>query len=158
MPPVTGTTVVPRADEVIGRFFAEHRRGSNGGRLRRLERAEADLRTCLEVLAPRLLTESELALLALEREFESEGAAARVAGADAILTLLPVFLEEYRWQGDDLEDRKLRIRLAEPLAHEVLRLPELRGVRLGRAVGRVEATVRHAIWMVRQEREVARHG
>ena len=67
-----------------------------------------------------------------------------------------MFLEDFHWQGEDLEDRRLRIRLAEPLAHEVLRLPALQGRRLGRAVGRVEATVRHAVWMVRQEREAAR--
>ena len=78
------------------------------------------------------------------------------AQVDALLALLPVFLDDPRWHGADLEDRKLRIRLAEPLAWEVLRLPELRDVDLGKAASRVEAAVRHEIWLFRQEREAAR--
>ena len=155
---MTPARMVPRADEVIAAFFAEVHRGAEGRRVRRLHRAEADLRACLESLAPTLLTGPEQALLALERQFEAEGAAARVAAADALLTLLPVYLEDFHWQGEDLLDRTLRITLAEPLASAVLRLPALRGAPLGRAVGRVEATVRHATWMVRQEREAVRHG
>lgn len=141
---------------MIGAFFAEQR--AEGSRTDRLRRAEEDLRACLEALGPRLLTEPETALLALERQFEADGAVGRVVAADAVLAALPVYLEDFHWQGADLFDRMLRIRLAEPLAHAVLRLPELRGAPLARAVGRVEATVRHATWMVRQEREAVRHG
>jgi hypothetical protein len=155
---MVGGRVVPRADEVIGRFFAEQRTGSTGRRLERLRRAEVDLRACLEHRAALVLSEPELALLALERQFDATGAAARVAEADVVLLLLPLFIEESQWYGSDLEDRKLRIRLAEPLAYEVARLPELRDADVGTAVWTVEAAVRHAVWMFRQEREAAREG
>ncbi|MGT2427087.1 hypothetical protein [Amnibacterium kyonggiense] len=153
MPGVRG---VPRSDEVIRRFFAAERRGVGGRRLERLASAEQDLLTCLDEHAPLVLTEQELALLALERQFAAEHAAARVAQADAVLLLLPLFLEESQWRGLEYEDRVLRIRLAEPLAYGIARLPELRGPEAGAAVWTVEATVEHAVWMLRQEREATR--
>jgi hypothetical protein len=79
-----------------------------------------------------------------------------VANADAVLLLLPVFLDEPRWHGVDLEDRRLRIRLARSLAEEIFRASAQRGVDLGRAAGVVEAQVRHEIWMLQQEREATR--
>jgi hypothetical protein len=141
---------------VIARFFAEQRSSTGGRRAERLDRAEADLRACLEEHAALVLAETEVALLALERQFDATGAAARVTQADALLLLLPLYLEESQWRGLDLEDRRLRIRIAEPLAHEVARLPELQDADLGAAVWIVEATVRHAVWMLRQEREATR--
>jgi hypothetical protein len=146
----------PRSDEVIRRFFAAQRRGTTGRRLERLRAAEADLRACLDEHASLVLTEQELALLALERQFDPTDAASRVAGADAIVLLLPLYLEESQWRGLEYEDRRLRIRLAEPLAYEVARLPELRGSEVGAAVWTVEATVEHAVWMLRKEREATR--
>lgn len=145
-----------RADEVIGAFFAEQRSSTTGRREERLDRAEADLRACLEEHAHLVLSEPERALLALERQFGAQGAVARVVSAEAVLLLLPLYLEESRWRGLDLEDRRLRIRLAEPLAQVVAASPGLRDTDLGAAVWIVEATVRHAIWMLRQEREATR--
>ncbi|MBW4042290.1 MAG: hypothetical protein HIU86_09205 [Acidobacteria bacterium] len=153
---MAGGRGAPRSDEVIRRFFAAQRRGVTGRRLERLRTAEADLRACLDEHAALVLTEQEVALLALERQFDPAGAASRVAEADAILLLLPLYLEESQWRGLDYEDRRLRIRLAEPLAYEVARLPELRGPEVGAAVWTVEATVEHAVWMLRQEREATR--
>lgn len=147
---------VPRSDEVIRRFFAERARGVTGRRLDRLRSAEQDLRDCLDTHADLVLTDPELALLALERQFEAQDAASRVAEADALLLLLPLYLEESQWRGLEYEDRRLRITLAEPLAYEVARLPELRGTEVGAAVWTVEATVEHAVWMLRQEREATR--
>ena len=155
---MTGARGVPRSDEVIRRYFAEACRGLAGRRLERLRRAEADLRSCLEAHAPQLLTAPELALLELERQFDERDAVARVAEADVVLLLLPIFLEEPKWFGDDVEDRRVRIRLAEPLAYSVARAPELRDLSLGAAVWTVEATVEHAIWMLRMEREALRRG
>jgi hypothetical protein len=145
-----------RADEVIGGFFAEHAARTVGRRLERLQRAEEDLRMFFEEHAELVLEGPELALLALERQFEHEGAAARVAEAEALLLLLPLFLEQSQWQGLDHEDRRLRLELAEPLAHDIARLPELREQDLSAAVWIVESTVRHAVWMLRQEREATR--
>lgn len=147
---------VPRSDEVIRSFFEAERRGVTGSRLERLAGAEEDLFACLEEHASLVLTEQEIALLALERQFDAHHAAARVAQADAVLLLLPLYLEESQWRGLDYEDRRIRIRLAEPLAHEVARLPDLRGGETGAAVWIVEATVEHAVWMLRKEREATR--
>ncbi|WP_375390304.1 hypothetical protein [uncultured Amnibacterium sp.] len=155
---MVGSRGVPRSDEVIGRWFAEARRGLSGRRLERVRSAEADLRACLEANAPQLLTATERALLTLERQFDDRGAAARVAEAGVVLLVLPVFLEEPRWFGEDVEDRRVRIRLAEPLAYSVARAPGLRAASLGPAVWTVEATVEHAIWMLRMERAALRHG
>jgi hypothetical protein len=148
---------VPRSDEVIRRFFAGERRGVTGRRLERLSAAEEDLRACLAEHVDLVLTEQELALLALERQFDEQDAPARVARADAVLLLLPLFLEESQWRGLEYEDRRLRITLAEPLAYEIARLPGLRQSEVGPAVWTVEATVEHAVWMLRQEREATRH-
>jgi hypothetical protein len=153
---MAGGRVVPKSDEVIERFFTEQRGDAEGRRVERLERAEADLRACLEEHAALVLAETEVALLALERQFDATGPAARVMQADALLLLLPLYLEESQWRGLDLEDRRLRIRIAEPLAHAVARLPELQEADLGTAVWIIEATVRHAVWMLRQEREATR--
>jgi hypothetical protein len=147
---------VQRSDDVIRWFFAEQRRISTGRRLERLERAEADLRLCLERFAGELLTRQELALLALERQFAPEGAVARIAGVDAVLLLLPIYLDEPRYHGEDLEDRKLRIRLADAMAREVLRVPALREPAIARAAWIVDAAVQHATWLYRQEREASR--
>jgi hypothetical protein len=147
-----------RADEVIGAFFAEQTANAVGRRLERLHRIEDDLRMFFEEHAELVLEGPELALLALERQFDADGAAARVAEAQAVLLLLPLFLEESQWRGLDYEDRRLRIELAEPLAHDIARLPELRDDDLGAAVWIVESTVRHAVWMLRQEREASRRG
>lgn len=153
---MTGGRLAPRSDEVIGRFFDEQTAHAAGARLERLRRAEADLRAFFEAHAELVLAGPELALLALERQFDADGAASRVAEAEALLLLLPLFLEESQWRGLDYEDRRLRIELAEPLAHDIARLPELRDEDLGAAVWVVEATVRHAVWMLRQEREATR--
>ena len=148
--------VLLRVDDVLRRFFAEQATGASERRAHRLQHADADLRACLDELAHLLLTDQERALLALERQFDSVAATARVASADVILLLLPVFLDEPRWHGDDLEDRRLRIRLATVLAEEILRASASSGVDLGRAAWVVEAAVRHEIWMLRQEREATR--
>lgn len=153
---MAGGREMPRADEVIRRFFGAERRGVTGRRTERLLRAEDDLLACLDEHAALVLGEPELALLALERQFDARGAAARVADAGAVLLLLPLYLEESQWRGLDYEDRRLRIRLAEPLAYEVARVPALRGPETGAAVWTVEATVEHAIWMLRSEREATR--
>jgi hypothetical protein len=156
----TGTVLdrreMMRADEVLHRFFREQAAGLTPRRAYRMQRAEADLRACLEHLAPLLFTDQERALLALERQFEAADAEARVASAEAVLLVLPVFLDEPRWHGTDLEDRRLRIRVARALSEEILRSSLQRGVDVGRAAGVVDAAVRHEIWMLRQESAASR--
>lgn len=143
-----------RAEDVLRGFFGEQRAAASGRRLQRLQCAEADLRGCLEAAAPRLLEPHELALAALERQFDPEHVVARVAGAEVLLLLLPIFLDDPHWHGADVEDRKLRIRLAEPLAERIVRLPGIGDV--GRAAWLVDAAVRHEVWLLRQELQAAR--
>ena len=156
----TGTVLdrreLMRADDVLQRFFREQAAGLTPRRAYRMQRAEADLRACLEHLAPLLFSDQERALLSLERQFEPAEAAARVASAEAVLLVLPVFLDEPRWHGTDLEDRRLRIRLASDLSEQILRSSLRRGVDVGRAAGVVDAAVRHEIWMLRQEAAAGR--
>jgi hypothetical protein len=145
-----------RADEVLRGFFQEQSAGLTPRRADRMQRAEADLRACLTGLAPLLFSDQEKALLALEQQFDAADADARVASAEAVLLVLPVFLDEPRWHGDDLEDRRLRIRVARALGEEILHSSLLRGVDVGRAAGVVDAAVRHEIWMLRQEGAASR--
>lgn len=145
-----------RADEALHVFVQEQVAGAADQLAERLRAAEADLRTCLDELASGLFTDQERALLALERQFDPEHATSRVASAEAILLVLPVFLDDPRWHGADFEDRQIRIRLARSLADEIVCTASSRGVDLGRAAWVVEASVRHEIWMLRQERQATR--
>ncbi len=129
------------AAEILERFFLLERGRASGRRLQRLELAERDLRSCLDAEADAILTETELALLAAEIQFDPEGATARVTEPDAILHVLPPFLQDPAWHGQDAEDRRLRIRLALPLARLVCRLPELRRAEVNCAFWDVEAAV-----------------
>lgn len=145
-----------RADDALRVFVRDQSAGLAPQRAERMRRAELDLRACLDALAPLVLTDQERALLALERQFGTADAVARVASAEAVLLVLPVFLDDPNWHGLDLEDRRLRIRLARDLSEEILRSSLLRGVDVGRAAGVVDAAVRHEIWMLRQESAVSR--
>ncbi len=149
-------SVLLRADDVLRRFFAVQVQAQTARRIERLRRAEADLRGCLDEMVPVLLERHERALLALERQFDPVDAAARVADAEAVLLLLPTFLDEPRWHGRDVADRTLRIRLAQALAEEIVHDAGSSGVDVGRAAWVVEASVRHEIWMLRQERAASR--
>ncbi|HEY4268211.1 MAG TPA: hypothetical protein VGM94_08480 [Galbitalea sp.] len=145
-PPVT-------ADAAISDFFLLAQARASGARQRRLERAADDLRQCFEAVAERILTTPELAMLDLERQFRPEGAAARVSDACALLDMLPSWLEESRWHGDDLEDRRLRVQLTLPFARFLARLPTFDGSGGGEcAMWDVEAGVRRA----RHELRIAR--
>ena len=148
--------VIQRADDALRRFFAEQVQAVPPRRADRLLRAEKALRACLDALVPVLLSPQERALLTLEEQFDPEGAAARVAGADAVLLILPVYLDDPRWHGADLEDRRLRIRLAGVLGEEIARASASRGLDVGRAAWVVDAAVRHETWMLRQERQAMR--
>ena len=115
------------ADAAISGFFLLEQARASGARLQRLARAIDDLRQCFESVADQVLTTPELATRDLERQFRAEGAAARVADADALLHVLPMWLEDSRWHGKDLEDRRLRVHLTLPLARFVTRLPTFDG-------------------------------
>ncbi len=145
-PPIT-------VDAAIRDFFLLETARVSGARLRRLERAIDDLRECFEAVSDRILITSELETRDLERQFRPEGAAARVADAFALLYALPTWLEESRWHGVDLEDRRLRVQLTLPLARYVMRLPTFDGAGGGMCVvWDVEYAVRHARSQIRAAR------
>ena len=116
-----------------------------------MQRAEADLRACLTGLSAAALHRSgEGTARGLSSSStrptprdggERGGRAVRAAG----------FLDEPRWHGNDLEDRRLRIRLAQSLGEQILHSSLLRGVDVGRAAWLVDAAVRHEIWMLRRK-------
>jgi hypothetical protein len=133
------------ADTAISDFFLREQKGASGARQRRLTRAAEDLRRCFEDGADRVLTTPELATRDLERQFATEGASARVADAYALLYVLPMWLEDARWHGDDLEDRRLRVQLTVLMAHYLMQSPTFDGPAGGMcAVWDIEYAVRRA--------------
>lgn len=118
---------VRRADAVLRLLVDDLRRQATGRRLDRIDRAEGDLRRCIAASVDRLFTDPERALVPLEEQFEPEGAAVRVASAEVVLIVLPVFLGEARWHGADVEDRRVRIQLAAAITRGAVRLPDLQG-------------------------------
>lgn len=143
-------------DAAIADFLLLEQARASGARRRRLELAVEDLRQCFEAVADRVLTTSELATRDLERQFRAEDAAARVASADALLHVLPVWLEESRWHGDDLEDRRLRVQLTVALARFVERLPTFDGIEC--ALLDVDAAVERARREIREARRLVGSG
>jgi hypothetical protein len=144
---------VRRFDEVLRLLLEPIRAKAEGECLERIDRCEIDLRRCLDANADRLLIDPELALLRLERALDPEGATGRVASAELVLLLLPIFLSEPEWPGVDVEDRRLRISLAMTLARTGVRLPELADYASGCAMWDVEAAVQRAREGLRRDLE-----
>lgn len=145
-------------DVIIRMFFQSEMVDVKGKRYRRLERAEADLRRCFEAHADRVLTDPERYLLTIEQQFDPEGAAARVADVDAVLQVLPMYLEDPEWFGDDLEDRRLRILMAKRLARQVPYLKELQGRSVSEPVLLVRVAAHRAGRRLDRDRMVAKLG
>lgn len=123
-----------------------------GRRRQRVAHAVTDLRRCFEHEAGRVLTDPELHLLAAEQQFDRDGAAARVAEPDALLLVLPTFLNDPAWHGAEAEDRRIRAHLALSLMRRVLRQPGLDGQSVGCEVWSIEAAVERSLTAVRAER------
>jgi hypothetical protein len=143
---------VRRLDEVLPVLLRPFRAEAGPRRLERIDTAERDLRRCLEANADRLLTDGELAFLEFEQALDAEGAVARSASVDVLLLVLPIFIREPAWHGTDLEDRRLRIRIGDVLAHRIPLLPELQGSSCGAEVWSVEYAVEDARRALRLER------
>jgi hypothetical protein len=147
---------VRRLDEMLPILLRPLRAGAGPRRLQRIDAAELDLRRCLEVYAHRLLTTPELAFLEFEQAVNPADAVARAASVDVLLLVLPFFIREPEWHGVDLEDRRLRIRISDVLAHQMPRLPELQGYSCGAEVWSVEYAVEDARRELRMERRAGR--
>lgn len=148
--------LVRRVDEMLPVLLAPLQRGVGARRTLRLQNADAALRACLEAHAEQLLTSTELDVLPFEQADAMEGAVARVASVEVLLLLLPFFLREPEWFGEDAEDRRLRIRIADVLAHAIPGLPEMRGFSCGCEVWSVEYAISAARRELRELRRAER--
>lgn len=137
------TPLPQNADRTLSHFFAVQSDFLTGSRLRRVIQAEVDLRSCFEQQAVAYLPEERVRRCAHERARGRTDPVARAAEPVVILRVLPPFLDEPRWHGVDLQDRRLRARLAWRLAQEIAHTHELRG-------STVFEEVRSAVWRSRK--------
>ncbi|GAA2753600.1 hypothetical protein [Amnibacterium kyonggiense] len=147
---------VRRLDEVLHALVDPLVEPLHGRRRRRLEDAEDALRRCVEVNAGRILTLPELRLVELEVQLDPVGAAARIATAPALLRALPRFLDDADWEGEDDEDRRVRIRLALELLEATDGLPEFPADEVDAQRNAVLAAWRRARWRLRRDQHERR--
>ncbi|GAA4742256.1 hypothetical protein GCM10025783_11960 [Amnibacterium soli] len=144
MAPVTPNR--PMADGMLIEFFLNEEVCLTGKRLRRVEAAHGDLLACFALHLPAIDHDAADRLAADPRNDRAD-AAARAVRTERILELVPFFLDEPRWHGDDLQDRRVRMRLAWGLAQWVGRRCDLLGSKPYEAV-------HAAVW--RSQKEVRR--
>lgn len=147
---------VRRLDEVLHALVDPLVESAHGRRRRRLEDAEDALRRCVEVNAGRILSLPELRLVELEVQLDPLGAAARIASAPALLKTLPHFLDDADWEGQDDEDRRVRIRLALDLLEATDGLPEFPAEEVDGLRSAVLAAWRRARWRLRRDQHERR--
>jgi hypothetical protein len=107
-------------DGTLTTFFTARRRGCAGRRLAAVELAERLLRDCVEAVADELLPPAERTLLAAEREFRQDGAAARVAQPAVLLTVLPHYLADERWRPREADERRAQVLAAGALVRHLV--------------------------------------
>jgi hypothetical protein len=146
------------ADELLAAFFTLTGDGLTGRRAKRHAAAERDLRACLEERVDRVFSEDELVILAMEREFDPLGAAARISAASVVLAVLPYYLEEPRWVGHDITDRRMRLVLAERLLPFLLGFPPVSETDTRRASVEVRIALMRASAELADERRRLRQG
>jgi hypothetical protein len=132
--------VDPHLDEVLHDLVAGAVDEVDGDQRRRLERAEADLRRCVEVhdAAP-----------SDARELESLAVAPTTS--TVLLEALPAFLERAPCAGNDDEDRRVRLRLALLLGRALLRQPGLSSDDVASASERLDRAWRAALQRLRED-------
>lgn len=114
------TTTRRTIDEILQPFFAAQADRKKGLTLRRIQEVERHLRACSESEAERILIPSDLAVLAAEREFNPDGAVARVMHADDLIFILAIFVQP-GWQPSDPVQRRVQLRITEQLAVLLIR-------------------------------------
>ncbi len=114
------TTMRRTIDEILQPFFAAETTGKKGLTLHRIGAVERHLRDCCEREAERILITSDLALLAAERQFDPEGAVARVMHADDLIFMLSIFVRP-EWQPADPVQRRVQLRITEKLTAHLVR-------------------------------------
>ena len=114
------TTTRRTIDEILLPFFAAQANGKKGLTLRRIQEVERHLRLCGESEAERVLIASDLAVLAAERQFNPDGALARVMHGDDLVFILAIFVR-HDWQPPDPVQRRVQLRITEQLAGYLVR-------------------------------------
>jgi hypothetical protein len=107
-------------ETTLTEFFTARRRGCAGRRLASVRLVEQLLRDCVEAVADDLLTPDERTLLAAEREFHPEGAAARIAGPALLIAVLPRFLADERWRPAQPDERRAQVLAAGALVRHLV--------------------------------------
>ncbi|WP_297343579.1 hypothetical protein [Amnibacterium sp.] len=107
-------------DTTLTEFFATRRRGCAGRRLASVRVVEQLLRDCVETVADEVLAPDERTVLAAEREFRPEGAAARVAQPGLLIAVLPRYLSDDRWRPSQPEERRAQVLAAGALVRHLV--------------------------------------
>jgi hypothetical protein len=101
-------------DQVLRRYFSASAAGRHPATVERYERVLAHLRLFLEEEGDSTVSLETAELLALERQFEPEGAFGRILGAEQLVFALPRFLSS-TWLLTDFHDRLAQISLVSRL-------------------------------------------
>jgi hypothetical protein len=107
-------------ETTLTEFFAGRRRGCAGRRLASVRLVEQLLRDCVEAVADELLAPDERILLAAEREFLPDGAAARVGRPALLIDVLPRYLTDDRWRPAQPEERRAQVLAASALVRHLV--------------------------------------
>jgi len=129
------------ADAVLTSFFAVRRRGCAGRRLAAVQVAERLLRDCVEAVADDVLDDADRSLVAAERQFRADGAAARIASPELLLAALPHYVSDARWRADGADARRAQVLAAGALLKHLVTLlpPGDRGTAIRRATAAIES-------------------
>lgn len=101
-------------DQVLTRYFTASAVGRHPATVERYGRVLAHLRLFLKEEGDSTVSAETAALLALERQFEAEGAFERLLGAEQLILALPSFLSS-TWLLADFHDRLAQISLVSRL-------------------------------------------
>jgi hypothetical protein len=104
----------PTIDEILTQFFAGLREGTKGLTLTRIMLIEQRLRECVEAEAARILVDSDLQILAAERQFDPINAVARTMHADDLVFVLALFVRE-PWLPEERVQRTRQLQVTEKL-------------------------------------------
>jgi hypothetical protein len=110
------------AAESLDDFFADRRRGASGHRLAGIDRVERALRTAVERTAELVLTDDEQVLVHAERQFEVEGAVARVMPASGLLLVVEAYLAHMEWHPARTAARRMELDTCAALTRHLSRV------------------------------------
>ncbi len=123
----------------LDEFFADRRRGAVGRPLIRIERVETVLRAAVERMADLVLTDEEQLVVAFERQFQPNGAVARILPASGLLLVLEAHLAALEGRPSRGAARRTELELCGQLARHLTR--ELQHLDVQRAAHRIEVAL-----------------